>query len=320
MVLPTPEGDLGDSSRFHRVTPLPEPRLRAVEAPEERALSSEGLELVYAALERVRVEHDLRRLTVAVDDTKLGAQLLVVPRGTRGTVGVDPLRGWSSDPPLPGVPLDVELVVALCRLALRDATGEEAPTTARDALEVALRRLDGVEAASIDTGGEVLGVQTGPGAPPTVGQTVLEVVKERLDHTAVVELVGVADGDSRAGRPDAIAWAPGGALELVAVRTEDPTGELEVHLRGGEIRTIGRSATRGLVGAAEAALAAWHARPGAAARAIGWARTVETSSDGTVVVAVALEDPRRVTVAHGIGSGSDPIRAAAAATVDALSR
>jgi hypothetical protein len=136
-----------------------------------------------------------------------------------------------------------------------------------------------------------------------------------------VELIGPGVAAGRAVvPPDSISWAPDAPLEVVAVHTEPETGELEVHLRGGDVRTLGRATSRGLVGAATATLEAWHARPGAPRRAIGWARTVETSTDGRFVVAVALEDSQRVTVAHGIGSGANPLEAAVAATVDALTR
>jgi len=302
------------------VTPLPEPHLRAVGAPDAVDLSGEGLALAYAALERVRSEHGLVRLTVAVDDARLGHQLLVVPRGQPGSAAVDVQRGWHAEPPLAELPSDLELALALCRLAVRVAPDDESAGPL-EALEVALRGLDGVEAVTMDGGGELLVVQAGPTAPATLNRAVLEVVKERLDRTVVVEILGAGDPSSRPPLPpDAISWAPGAPLEVVAVRTERETGELEVHLRGGDIRTVGRTPNRGLVGAAAATLAAWHARPDAPRRAIGWARTVETASDGRFVVAVALEDSRRVTVAHGIGSGPNPLEAAVAATVDALIR
>jgi hypothetical protein len=303
------------------VTPLPEPHLRAVAAPGAVALSGDGLALAYAALERVRSEHRLDRLIVVVDDARLGRQLLVVPRGQLASAEVDEELGWRADPALAESPTDLDLAVALCRLAVRAASDDDRSAGPLDELELALRRLDGVEAVTMDDGGELLLVQTGPTAPPGLNRAVLETVKTRLDRTVVVQLVGPGGPAGRDGRtPEAISWAPDAPLEVVAVRTEPETGELEVHLRGGDVRTLGRTASRGLVGAATATLEAWHARPDAPQRAIGWARTVETSADGRFVVAVALEDSRRVTVAHGIGSGPNPLEAAVAATVDALIR
>ena len=300
------------------MTPLPEPHLRAVAAPGAVALSGDGLALAYAALERVRSEHRLDQLIVVVDDARLGRQLLVVPRGQLASAEVDEALGWRADPALDESPTDLDLAVALCRLAVRDASDDDRSAGPLDELELALRRLEGVEAVTMDDDGELLLVQTGPTAPPGLNRAVLETVRTRLDRTVVVQLVGPGGPVGRT--PDAISWAPGAPLEVVAVHTEPETGELEVHLRGGDVRTLGRTASRGLVGAATATLEAWHARPDAPQRAIGWARTVETSGDGRFVVAVALEDSRRVTVAHGIGSGPNPLEAAVAATVDALIR
>ena len=94
-----------------------------------------------------------------------------------------------------------------------------------------------------------------------------------------------------------------------------------MHLGGGDVRTVGRTPLgEGLLGATRAALEAWHRRPGASARSIGWARTVESAPDARVVVAVALEGAGHITVAHGIGEGTNAFEAAARATVDALSR
>lgn len=302
------------------MTPLPEPHLQAVAAPGAVALSGDGLALAYAALERVRSEHRLDRLIVVVDDARLGRQLLVVPRGQLASAEVDEELGWRADPALAESPTDLDLAVALCRLAVRAASDDDRSAGPLDELELALRRLNGVEAVTMD-GGELLLVQTGPTSPPGLNRAVLETVKTRLDRTVVVQLVGPGGPAGRDGQtPEAISWAPDAPLEVVAVRTEPETGELEVHLRGGDVRTLGRTASRGLVGAATATLEAWHARPDAPRRAIGWARTVETSGDGRFVVAVALEDSRRVTVAHGIGSGPNPLEAAVAATVDALIR
>ncbi len=301
------------------MTPLPEPHLRAVAAPETNGLTGDGLALVYAALERVRSEHRLDRLNVVVEDERWGRQLLVAPRGAAPAGDVDDERGWWTEPPLPEVPLDLELVVALCRLAVRDAAQEDLAEGPRDVLEVALRRVEGVEAAALDDAGQLVVVRAGAAAPPTLSRVVLDVVTERAERTVVVEVVGPGAGRAPAA-PEAISWAPGATLEVVAVRTEPATGDLEVHLRGGDVRTVGRATSRGLVGAAAATLDAWHQRPGAPGRTIGWARTVETSTDGRFVVAVALEDSHRITIAHGIGSGSNPIEAAVAATVDALTR
>jgi len=277
-------------------------------------LDGDGLALAYAALERVRGEHRLDRLSVLVDDPRLGRQVLVVPRGELpGTV--DERSGWSADPPLEEPTTDIELAVALCRTVLR----VEVPTTPVDAVELALRRLKGVDAVAFDVDGDVIRVRVDGSGSDTVAADALGVVKAEFDHTVVVEVVRTGGTPPPAtAEPAPVSWF---ALEVVAVQTAPESGELEVHLRAGDVRTVGRaSLTRGLVGAAEATLDAWHARPGAPSRRVAWARTVETSAEARFVVAVALDVPATQTVAHGIGTGPNPIEAAVQATVDALSR
>jgi hypothetical protein len=297
------------------VTARPESSpVRAVAGPARESLDGDGLSLAYAALERVRAEHRLLRLSVRVDDPRLGPQVLVVPRGELPCT-VDEHEGWSAEPPLEEPTTDIELAAALCRIVLQVAV----PTSPVDVVEFALRRLEGVDAVAFDVDGDSIRVRVAGSASDTVAADALRVVKAQLDHTVVVELV-------RAGNvpvPTPVATAPrrnGFAVEVIAVQTAPESGELEIHLRAGEIRTVGRAAlTRGLVGAAEATLEAWHARPGAPARRVAWARTVETSPDPRFVVVVALETPaHRVT--HGIGTGPNPIDAAVQATVDALRR
>ena len=300
---------------------MPEPpSLHGVAASDSDPLAGEGLALAYAALDRVRAEHGLERLTVAVDDARLGHQLLGAPR-VELPDRPEPGAAWRAEPP--GVAAtDIELAVTLCRLALRVSILDEDGLPALDALELELRALDGVEGVAIDEDHDVVRVQTAPGAPTDdVAHDALGLVKARLDRTVVVEVVGTAGGTGP--RPDLtpISWAPAPPLELIALRVDTETGDLEVHLRGGEVRTIGRAArAQGLVGAAEATLEAWRDRPGVPPRALAWAHTVETAADAGCVVAVALEDLRRVTVAHGIGTGANPLEAAAQATIDALSR
>ena len=63
------------------VIAVPEhPHLRAVPSLEGDPLEGDSLTLAYAALKRVRAERGLQRLTVAVDDPRLGRQLFVAPR------------------------------------------------------------------------------------------------------------------------------------------------------------------------------------------------------------------------------------------------
>jgi hypothetical protein len=310
-----------DSRQTPGVSALPEPpRLRAVMGSDGDPLEREGLALAYAALEHVRRGAGFAQLTVAVEDARLGRQLLTVPR----TVLPGPLEStvrWSATPPSGDDIADLAVVRALCRVALRAALVEGPATDAFDGVELALRELGGVEAIAIDSEHDVVRVQV---AAATTGDDLahrtLEVVRRHLDRAVVVEVVrGDPPAGARPGTP--ISWVPASPFELLALRSDPVRGEVEVHVGGGDVRTVGRAPlTRGLLGAAEAALDAWHQRPGAPRRSVGWAHIVETSSDAPVVVAVALEDARRVTVAHGIGDGTTQLEAAARATVDALSR
>lgn len=298
------------------MTALPEPsHLRAVDEPAGKSLDGDGLALAYAALERVRCEHRLVRLSVIVDDPVLGRQVLVVPRGELPST-VDEPSGWSAEPLIDEPSTDLELAVALCRTTLR----VEAPASPVDAAELALRRLEGVEVVAVD--GDVIRVQVGAPASDRVATEAIGVVKAHLDRTVVVEVTRLG-GSSTPPPPEPSPASPasGSALQVVVVRTTPESGELEVHLRAGEVRTVGRaSLTRGLVGAADATLEAWHARPGAPVRRVAWARTVETSAAARFVVAVGIEAPATHGVTHGIGTGTNPIEAAVYATADALSR
>lgn len=293
------------------MTALPEPsRLRAVNGSPPPELDGDGLALAYAALERVRAEHGLERLSVTVDDPILGRQVLVVPRGTPASA-TDAEPGWSSRPPIDAATTDLDLAVALCRTALRvEAT--ESP----DRVELELRRLVGVEAVAIET--DVIRVQVRPSAPDGIADEVLGVVKAQFDRTVVIEVTRAAPAAaSGSGGQPTRASSPN--VEVIAVRTAPESRELEVHLRVGEVRTVGRvSLTRGLVGAAQATLEAWHAGREGAARRVAWARTVETSVNARFVVAVALEQTASPAVAYGIGTGRNPMEAAVFATADAL--
>lgn len=99
------------------------------------------------------------------------------------------------------------------------------------------------------------------------------------------------------------------------------THELEVHLRRGDVRTVGRApAAEGLVGAASATLDAWSELDDHHGLEVRWARTVHTRSDGSYVVAVGLEASATHALVCGIGVATDPVEAAARATADALCR
>jgi hypothetical protein len=107
--------------------------------------------------------------------------------------------------------------------------------------------------------------------------------------------------------------------ELLSVRSVPEDGEIEVHLAVGAVRAIGRAPlARGLAGAADAVLAGVAEVDPSARWVPSWIRTVETTADGTFIVAVALVDPAADVHRHGIAPGTSPVDAAARATVDAL--
>jgi hypothetical protein len=309
-----------ESRQTRRVTALPEPpRLRAVDDTDRDPLEREGLALAYAALEHTLARAALDRLTVAIDDAALGRQLLTAPR-TELPGPLDADADWSATPPLEGDAIDMDLLRALCRLALRGAVQDETAGEF-DLAELALRDVEGVEAVATDPTHDVVRVQA-PASPggDAVARAALDVIRGRFDRSVVVEVVR-HDAGLPAGARAPISWVPTSPFELLAVRADQELGELEVHLGDGDVRTVGRAPLRdGIIGAAHAALDAWHRRPGAPARSVGWARTVEAAAETRVVVAVALEDAGHITVAHGIGEGTNSFEAAARATVDALSR
>ncbi len=303
------------------MTAMPESHLRAVIAPQGDPISGDGLTLAYASLERLRAEHGLDRLTVVIEDPAMGRQVLVAPRGTLPPSPLGDTGGWRAEPPLDGAHLDLDLAVTVCRQALRLAALEPSPGGSADSLELALRGLAGVDAVAIDDAVEVIRVRVDAGATADdVAPDALHLAQAHVDHSVVVEVVG-SDGSGRVPSPASTAPSGTPRLELLAVRTDPGSGELEVHLQASEVRTVGRGRlAAGLTGAAVATLAAWHALPGAPHRAVRWARTVETSAAGRFVVAVALDDPDHSSVAHGIGAGPNPLDAAVAATVDSLRR
>lgn len=172
---------------------------------------------------------------------------------------------------------------------------------------MALRLPTGVEAVTGDETGEFLVVQTGPAAPRSLNRAVLDLVKERLDHPVVVQLVGSGEPAGDGVTDHGISPAPGAPLEIVAVHTEPGTGELELHLRGREpARWAGPPAAGSSAPPPRPSRRGMPVRMRLAGRRLGAHR--RDIGDGRFVVAVALEDSQRVIVAHGIGSGPKPSR------------
>jgi hypothetical protein len=286
-------------------------------APIGGAIEGVGLVVVHEALERVVAAHDLRALTVVIDDPDLGRQAFRAGAGPfdPGTLGGDP--GWRAEPSLPPGALDGDLLVALCAAALRvEVLRDEGDGP--DGLELAIRRLPGVANVVIEHDDETVfvGIDASAGEPRRLARDAARIAR---DHAAggpvVVEIVTspVALPDRPPARP-AVDADP--APTIVAVRTVADTAEIEVHLRVRETRTVGRaSTTEGLAGAAGATIDALRQAGRAPSATVAWARTVETAPNRSVI-AVALQTDTG-TLRHGVGTGANPLDAAARAALDA---
>jgi hypothetical protein len=139
----------------------------------------------------------------------------------------------------------------------------------------------------------------------------------------VVEIITPGGGSSAPNRAPATSAlaASGGAPSIVAVRSVPESGEIEVHLRSRDARTIGRAPmAEGLAGAAGATIDALRQLAPGLELGLAWARTIETTADRRFVVAVALHGGPGRAVRHGLGSGSSPIEGAARGALDAALR
>jgi hypothetical protein len=107
-------------------------------------------------------------------------------------------------------------------------------------------------------------------------------------------------------------------LEVLRVLTLADTDEVEVHLGDGATRTIGRAAlARGLLGAVEATVAAMQGFPVELPVKAEWARTIEMTSAGRPIVAVAFAPPDGEEL-YGLSRADSDMEAAARATLEAL--
>jgi hypothetical protein len=284
-----------------------------------------GLAGLRAHLDRTLEALDLRSLTVVVDDPDLGRQAFRAGSGSidAGVVAAGP--GCASDPPLPAERVDAELLVALCAASLRV---DVLRGSSGDSVELALRMLPGVSAVTLERDGDVTVCRllAGADAPEDVARqaaTALagepRLVVELVRDPITARGVDVPTARSEHGAGAAVGRTGGGGPELLSVRSVPEDGEIEVHLAVGPVRAIGRAPlARGLAGSAAAVLAAVSEAEAGPSWSPSWIRTVETTANGTFVVAVALMDPATDTHRHGIATGSSPIDAAARATVDAL--
>ena len=107
-------------------------------------------------------------------------------------------------------------------------------------------------------------------------------------------------------------------MRLLAVLSFPDTDELEVHLILDGRRTIGRApASRGLVAALDATLAAVAEFGFPLTPTPRWARPID-SSEEEALIAVALDQDDGIL--YGIAPGTNPTDAAARATLDAINR
>jgi len=285
-----------------------------------------GLSLAYAVLGRLVDDHGLARATVVVDDADLGRQLLLDRRHPIGEADVARFDafvavaapGLHLAPPLEPGAVDADLVVALVETALRVAALEgAAPGDAPDLLDIAVRRIAGVHSVHVDADSGVVQVLATTDAPADLARQVVDLATSFLDGAVAVEIIRGNRGDFGAGAID-VALPSYERTELVAVTNAFETQEIEVHVRRGGVRTIGRApASRGLTGAVEATLEARAEIGECPERDLEWVRTIETTAQHRFLVAVALRDPAG-TVAYGLADEGTPIAAAAHATLNAI--
>jgi hypothetical protein len=286
-----------------------------------------GLAGVRAHLERLRALHELRSLTVVVDDPDLGRQAFRVGNGSIEPGARNAGPGVLADPAAPAI--DADLLVALCAASLRvDVLRDAAPLTG----ELALRRLPGVYAVEVERDAElmIIRLHVDDTAPDDVGRAAARSLDADPATRYVVEVVraGAAPHSTATPAPPVVDTSGSGAstpsseesaLALLLVRSVPEEQEIEAHVSLQGARAVGRAPlAHGLVGAAEAVLEGHSQVAPAAAWQPAWVRTIETTADGHFVVAVALIDPRTDGHRHGIATGSSPIEAAGYATVQAL--
>jgi len=276
-------------------------------------VSATGLSALYDALAHAAARHGLDGLGVAVDDPVLGHQAFAAGRSARAALtalGDDQQLAWVAVParadPLP----EVEALRSLALTSLRLGRVEPAADPA-SALEILVRGLPQV--TCVLRLGAIVEVDVARGEREAF-----------VAHLAALDLPGTGAVVLRDAASDRTSPPLAGRAALVAVRTSPETGEVEVHLRAGDQRTIGRGPLTGAGHAAATATldaltalglaprqsAGWH---------VGWVRTVDTTPDREFLVAVMVRhDPDRSL--YGIAVGASPVEAAARATLHACNR
>jgi hypothetical protein len=213
-----------------------------------------------------------------------------------------------------------------------------------DDLELELRKLPGVRAAGFDARDDLLIVQLhvvpGSAAESSLPVAATRIAARHADRPVAVEVVrwrepasaapATAAASTDTGTTPAAPSAPAeaaadhgepGRMRLLAVLSFPDTDELEVHLILDGRRTIGRApASRGLVAALDATLAAVRDFGFPLDPTPRWARALETSEDESLV-AVALDEAEPgERILYGVAPGASPVDAAARATLAAINR
>ena len=280
-----------------------------------------GLSALYDALAATARRHHLDALALAVDDPDLGHQAFAVgAEAAAALAGLadDPHRRWFAVPEPDGPPAELDALRALARTAVRLGVADPAADPA-SALEVFVRGIPAV--AAVLRTGTVVEVTVVPGSGAEI---VRRLATSDLPGSGAVVVHDIAAAGP--GGPG----GPGGAgdalprAELVAVRSLPESGELEVHLRSADRRTVGRGplARAGAAAAAATldALADLHPdAPGTEALRVGWVRTIDTTPDREFLVAVTVRREQGSTL-YGLAAGASPIEAAARATLHACNR
>ncbi len=300
-----------------------------------------GLGSLHATLDRMVHALALRSLTVVIDDPDLGRQAFRAGPGPFESGALAGPPGCRADPPLPPERVDADLLVELCATSLQlEMARADADATGVDAAEIALRRLPGVHAVVVERDGDLMVVQVhaSADAPSDLARSAARASAPLADTRVVVEVVRAASepppppapvpvaalmAEPEPAPPPSIAVpSPAGDVPvIVAVRNDAETGELEIHVRGNDMRTIGRApVAQGLAGAVNATLDALRGIDPTLDLALGWARTIETTADRRFVVAVALLHGGTRASRHGLASGDSPTEAAARAALDAVGR
>ena len=222
-----------------------------------------------------------------------------------------------------------------------------------DNLELELRKLPGVRATGFSERDDMLFVQVHAGGPDDPGDSGLALQASRIaarhsERPVAVELVrwreasgeSPSRGPARTGPvstagngegfvnleepgPTAVATeaGPEPRLVLLAVLVFPDADEVEVHLTRGNRRAIGRSAaSSGPIAAVHATVEAVRGFSSVLPYAPAWAHTIDASTPGYFLVAVALYSPDTQAYRYGLAAGDSEIDAATRATLHALNR